>query len=234
MHRLAGARQAYAWGSRTAIPALLGEPAAADPVAEVWFGAHASAPATLESGSSLRALIEADPDGHLGRGVLSRFGPQLPYLVKLIAPASPLSLQVHPSLEQAAAGFEQEEAAGIPRDVPHRRYPDANHKPEMLFALEPFEALAGFRTARRATEMLAGLQTPLAWDLFADLRTDIGPAGVRAAFTRLLDPATCPTAAAVAETVAAVAARLAAGTSPSVRADRIVARLAEAFPGDVG
>ena len=234
MHRLAGARQAYAWGSRTAIPALLGEPATAEPLAEVWFGAHPSAPATLESGSSLRALIEADPDAYLGRGVLSRFGPQLPYLVKLIAPASPLSLQVHPSREQAAAGFAQEEAAGIPLDVPHRRYPDANHKPEMLFALEPFEALAGFRTARRATELLAGLESSLAWDLFADLRTDIGPAGVRAAFTRLLDPATRPTAAAVTETVAAVAARLAGGASPSVRADGIVARLAEAFPGDVG
>lgn len=234
MHRLTGARQGYAWGSRTAIPDLLGEPHTAAPLAEVWFGAHVSAPATLEGGESLRELVAADPERTLGRGVLARFGPQLPYLVKLIAPASPLSLQVHPSIEQAAAGFAQEEAAGVPLGVPHRRYPDANHKPEMVFALEPFEAIAGFRTARRATEMLAGLDAPLAWDLFEDLRTDMGPEGVRAAFTRLLDPAGCPDPDSVAQTVAACTARLAQGRSPSVRADRIVARLAEAFPGDVG
>ncbi|WP_420114933.1 mannose-6-phosphate isomerase, class I [Pseudactinotalea sp.] len=234
MHRLTGARQDYAWGSRTAIPDMLGEPHTADPLAEVWFGAHASAPATLEGGASLREMVAADPERTLGRGVLARFGPHLPYLVKLIAPASPLSLQVHPSIEQAAAGFAEEERAGVPLDAPHRRYPDANHKPEMLFALEPFEAVAGFRTARRATEMLAGLDTPLAWDLFEDLRTDMGPDGVRAAFTRLLDPVRRPDAVAVAQTVAACRSRLTAGRSPSVRADRIVGRLADAFPGDLG
>lgn len=234
MHRITGARQPYAWGSHQAIPEFLGEAPGEGPLAEVWFGAHASAPALVEAGPSLRDLIATDPDMHLGRGVLARFGPQLPYLVKLIAPAGPLSLQVHPSIEQAAAGFEQEEAAGVPLGVPHRRYPDANHKPEMLFALEPFEAIAGFRTARRATEMLAGLDVPLAQALLADLRSGMGPAGVRAAFTRLLDPASSPEAAEVERTVAAVAHRLAGGGSPSVRADRIVARLAEAFPGDVG
>lgn len=234
MHRLTGARQAYAWGSRSAIPQLLGEEPAADPLAEVWFGAHASAPAVLDAGDTLRELIAADPERVLGRGVLARFGPQLPYLVKLIAPASPLSLQVHPSIAQAVEGFAQEEAAGIPLGAPHRRYPDANHKPEMLYALEPFEAVAGFRTARRAAEMLAGLDTPLAWDLFAELRSDMGPDGVRAAFTRLLAGPERPDADAVAQTVAACAARLADGRSPSVRADRIVGRLAEAFPGDVG
>ncbi|WP_206673545.1 mannose-6-phosphate isomerase, class I [Pseudactinotalea terrae] len=234
IHRLTGARQAYSWGSRTAIPDLLGEPAHEDPVAEVWFGAHASAPATLGSGAPLCDLIDSDPQAQLGQGVLARFGPRLPYLVKLIAPAGPLSLQVHPSLEQAAAGHAQEEAAGIPLGVPHRRYPDANHKPEMLFALEPFEAIAGFRTARRATELLLGLDTELARSLLTALRADMGPAGVRAAFTRLLERATSPDAAAVAETVDACAARLATGESPSVRADRVVGVLAAAFPGDVG
>jgi mannose-6-phosphate isomerase len=234
VYRLTGARQSYAWGSRTAIPELLGERPGAEPVAEVWFGAHASGATGLDGGRTLRDLITADPDTQLGRGVLARFGPRLPYLVKLIAPAGPLSLQVHPSLEQAAAGFALEEAAGVPLGVPYRRYPDPNHKPEMLFALEPFEAIAGFRTPRRATELLGGLHTELSRSLLQALSADMGPRGVRAAFTALLDPATRPDAAAVRETVDACAARLAAGESLSVRADRIVARLAEAFPGDVG
>lgn len=234
MHRLVGARQHYAWGSRSAIPQLVGEPPSDEPLAELWFGAHPAGPTRLASGESLQEHLAAAPEERLGSDVLAVFGPRLPYLVKVIAPASPLSLQVHPSREQAREGFAREEARGVAPDAPHRSYPDDNHKPEMLYALEPFEALAGFRAARRAVELLRDLDTVLARELVADLRSDLGGAGVRAAFTRLLDPATRPGADAIAETVEACAARLAAGRSPSVRSDRIVAQLAEAFPGDVG
>src|SRR5690606_18948180 len=234
MHRLVGARQHYAWGSRSAIPQLVGEPPSDEPLAELWFGAHPAGPTRLASGESLQEHLAAAPEERLGSDVLAVFGPRLPYRVNVIAPASPLSLPVHPSREQAREGFAREEARGVAPDAPHRSYPDDNHKPEMLYALEPFEALAGFRAARRAVELLRDLDTVLARELVADLRSDLGGAGVRAAFTRLLDPATRPGADAIAETVAACAARLAAGRSPSVRSDRIVAQLAEAFPGDVG
>lgn len=234
MRRLTGCRQQYAWGSPTTIPRFLGERAGPDPVAEVWFGAHPSAPSGLPDGTTLLELFADDPEGQLGRGTLSVFGARLPYLVKIIAPGSPLSLQVHPSQEQARAGFAAEEAIGVPRSAPHRRYPDDNHKPEMLYALEPFEALAGFRTPRRAVALLEGLDTALAWDLFSDLRSDLGPGGMRAAFSRLVDPATRPSEAAVAETVAACRSRLSEGRSPSERSDAIVGDLARAFPGDPG
>lgn len=234
MRRLTGRRQPYPWGSTTTIPRFLGEPAGPDPVAEVWFGAHPSAPSELPDGTTLLDLFDADPEAQLGRGTLSVFGSRLPYLVKIIAPSSPLSLQVHPSLEQARAGFADEEAVGVPRSAPHRRYPDDNHKPEMLYALEPFEAIAGFRTPRRAVALLEGLGTALAWDLFSDLRSDLGPGGMRAAFSRLVDPATRPSADVIAETVAACRARLVEGRSPSERSDTIVSNLAHAFPGDPG
>lgn len=234
MHRLTGAPQSYAWGSRTAIPELLGRPADDEPLAELWFGTHPSGPTLLSDGASLHEHIAREPERHLGRGVVDVFGPRLPYLLKVIAPASPLSLQVHPSLAQARAGFSREEAAGVPLDARHRRFPDANHKPELLYALEPFEAIAGFRAPRRAVELLTGLDTGLARALAGDLRADLGAGGVRAAFTRLLDPASRPSPEVVAETVAGCEARLAAGRSPSVRSDRVVAQLARAFPGDVG
>lgn len=234
MHRLTGARQRYAWGSLTSIPDFLGQPCDDEPFAELWFGAHPSAPSLLADGRPLSEFLAEDPQRRLGQGALSVFGPRLPYLVKLIAPASPLSLQVHPSTAQATVGFLDEEAAGIPLGAPHRRFPDDNHKPEMLYALEPFEAVAGFRTARRALAVLAGLDSALASDILDDLRSDLGPAGIRAAFARLIDPTTRPTSEMVTATVAACEVRLAAGASPSVRADSIVSTLGRAFPGDPG
>ncbi len=234
MERLTGSRHGYAWGSTSIIPELLGEEPGEHPLAELWFGAHANGPSPLASGASLGELIEDDPETVLGPSVVAAFGPRLPYLVKLIAPASPLSLQVHPSIDQAREGFAREERIGVPRDAAGRSYPDDNHKPEMVYALQTFEALAGFRTPRRAMELLSGLDSALAWDLFGDLRADPTAHGIEAAFTRLLDPATRPGAALVDETVAECARRLADGASPSVRSDTIVAQLAAAFPGDPG
>lgn len=234
MERITGAQKDYHWGSRDAICEFLGVPASASPLAEVWFGTHPSGPAQLPDGRSLDEVVDADPASALGADIVSAFGPRLPFLVKLIAPASPVSLQVHPSLEQAQVGFADEEARGVPRDAPHRTYPDANHKPEMLFALTTCEAVAGFRAPRRAIELLASLEVPLARTLHADLVADASAEGVRTAFTRLLDPEQRPDADQVAAVVDACAARLAAHRSPSVRTDRIVAILAEAYPGDPG
>ncbi|AIE82710.1 mannose-6-phosphate isomerase, class I [Actinotignum schaalii] len=181
-------------------------------------------------GPSLRDLIARAPEEMLGADVARRHGGELPYLLKLIAPHQPLSLQVHPSLEQARAGFEREEAAGISRTAPHRSYRDRNHKPELAYALTPFEAICGLRTPRRIAEVLGGLGLPLT-DRLAAL---VEERGVGAVFADLLSAGTRPEPEQIEQVVAACAARLECGASPSPRADRIVETLAQHYPGDPG
>jgi mannose-6-phosphate isomerase len=156
--RLDNPIQPYAWGSFTAIPALLGQPPAAAPQAELWLGAHPSAPSRLEgSASTLLELISRAPAQHLGERSCARFGPTLPFLLKVLAAAQPLSLQAHPSLDQAQAGFAREEAAKVPRHAAHRNYRDPNHKPELICALTPFHALCGFRAHAGSVALFEGL-----------------------------------------------------------------------------
>ncbi|WP_315097868.1 mannose-6-phosphate isomerase, class I [uncultured Cellulomonas sp.] len=236
MYRITPAIQHYAWGSTTAIPDVLALVPDGRPMAEAWFGAHTSAPATAQTDQGMRRLdeiIAADPHRHLGADVASRFGAHLPYLLKIIAADAPLSLQVHPTLERARAGFAAQDAAGIPVDAPERSYRDDNHKPELVYALSRLDAMVGFRAPRRAAELLADLDTPLAADLHAILAADPTSEGVRAAFEWLLQPDTRPGAADVAKFAEACARRLADG-SPSPRTDRTVKRLATAYPGDPG
>ncbi|HJF13760.1 MAG TPA: mannose-6-phosphate isomerase, class I [Enteractinococcus helveticum] len=117
----------YAWGSTTLLPELTGAPASNTPQAEMWFGTHPTTPTLLADGTALAELVD------------------LPYLVKLLAAAQPLSIQAHPTIEHAKAGFAAENAAGIELSDPRRTYRDANHKPEMLVALSDFTAMTGFR-----------------------------------------------------------------------------------------
>ncbi|WP_449277094.1 mannose-6-phosphate isomerase, class I [Leucobacter sp. GX24907] len=136
--------RSYVWGSRDALPHMLGTAETGEPQAELWLGAHPESPAHLaHSGSGRRTLIdliESDPERY---GV---DGGRLPFLLKVLAIGAPLSLQVHPDAEQAAAGFAAEEAAGIARDAPERNYGDSCHKPELLVALGDVTALCGFRS----------------------------------------------------------------------------------------
>jgi len=141
--------QEYEWGSRTAIAELLGEETpSARPQAEMWMGAHPKAPSLVRSGEqwvSLAAAIERHPEDILGPEPARRFSNSLPYLFKVLAAGKPLSVQAHPSMEQAREGFERENRLGIPIDAPNRNYRDPNHKPECICALTPFWALNGFR-----------------------------------------------------------------------------------------
>ena len=140
--------QRYEWGDPSFLPALLGLPAGTAPCAEAWYGDHPRAPATAHIDGRLRPLDEvlaSAPLDYLGAQPSRRAG-QLPFLLKLLAAAKPLSVQVHPNRAQAAAGFAREEAAGIPLGAPERRYRDPNHKPELVVALTDFHALCGFRT----------------------------------------------------------------------------------------
>ncbi|MFY0522377.1 type I phosphomannose isomerase catalytic subunit [Archangium gephyra] len=127
--------QPYAWGSRTAIAELLGQPSpAASCQAELWMGAHPGAPSRVNrptGGVTLLEAIRAAPARELGEQVTRRFGAELPFLLKVLAAETPLSLQTHPSLAQAREGYARENALGVPPGAPHRNYKDANHKPEL-------------------------------------------------------------------------------------------------------
>jgi mannose-6-phosphate isomerase len=166
----------YAWGSTTAIPELLGTAETGEPQAELWLGAHPGSPSrvldpTLTGGAGdLAAWIAADPAGALGKGET------LPFLLKILAAAHPLSLQAHPTLDRAREGFERENAAGVPLEASNRNYKDALHKPEIIVALSPtFDALCGFRPLAEVREivdllvMIDGSQTAPRWELYGPM-----------------------------------------------------------------
>ena len=174
----------YAWGSTTAIQQLLGSPVDGRPAAELWLGAHPDDPAGVpEHGTTLDELIARDPAWALGDAVLAHFGPRLPFLLKVLAADTALSIQVHPTIVQARAGHAREDAAGVPRDAPNRSYRDPNHKPELLCALTEFEALCGFRPVPVIRDVLAALALP-ELDFLADALDADDP--LRAAFTAVL------------------------------------------------
>ncbi len=233
MHRLKGTSKHHDWGSTSLIPEFTGQEETGQPVAELWFGAHPLGSAELDTGSDLRAEISADPKVFLGPSTRFMLGDELPYLVKLIAPAFPLSLQVHPGRNQARNGFEVENARGIPLEDRSRVYKDATHKPEMLYALTEFDALAGFVVRRVARERLEGLDDPLATRLNRRLLLATGR-GVRPVVQWVMDPEDGPTAEEVTQFSAACARRLATGTSPEPFIDQTMVRLQETFPGDPG
>jgi mannose-6-phosphate isomerase len=150
--------QEYAWGSYTAIPELLGSDSPAKtPQAELWMGAHPKAPSKVKCNGkwrSLLALINENSKDILGEKVAPKFQNRLPYLFKVLAAAKPLSIQAHPSLEQAKKGFKRENRLSIPLDAPDRNYKDDNHKPECICALTFFWALNGFRKISAIVSLL--------------------------------------------------------------------------------
>jgi mannose-6-phosphate isomerase len=196
--RIEPARRHYAWGSVDALQALLGESPDGRPLAELWFGAHPAGPATVTIDGAAFGLD----------AVLDR---PLPFMVKLIAAAAPLSIQVHPSAERARIRFADEAAAGV--EPSERRYQDPNAKPAVVCALDDFDALIDFRPAMDIARDLerAGLTS-----LADHVRRD----GLAAAVRRVL-------AADRDVTNAAIAALVDKG-------DELATRLAASYPGDPG
>jgi mannose-6-phosphate isomerase len=194
----------YAWGSTTLIPELLGVAPDGHPQAEVWLGTHPGSPARL-----------------VGRGGdLRDIAGELPFLLKILAAGSPLSLQAHPTTAQAQEGFARENAAGIPIDAPHRNYKDPNAKPEMIYALSnEFRALCGFRPVADTRAVLdAGLP-----GLFDGLRSD---GDIRSVFEWLLSGQ--PDVASAVDLVSAIAQDAEGDSWRTVRG------LVEHYPGDPG
>ncbi|GAA0493493.1 mannose-6-phosphate isomerase, class I [Streptomyces sp. NPDC046215] len=236
MDRLANTVRPYAWGSTTAIPELLGTAPTGEPQAELWLGAHPGAPSHVDRGSGPRPLSEAiaaDPEGELGTEAVRRFGPRLPFLLKLLAAASPLSLQVHPDRAQAEAGFADEERRGVPADAPHRTYKDPNHKPELICALTPFDGLCGFRAPAATADLLAALDVDSLKPYVDLLHAQPEADALREVLTAVLTA----DHGAMAETVAAASAaaeRLAAEEGPHRAAYAAYADIARHYPGDPG
>jgi mannose-6-phosphate isomerase len=160
MERLINTIQHYAWGPVDGLSRFTGAVSSGKNEAELWMGAHPSAPSkVMRDGAllSLRECIRNAPDLELGADVVAASGPELPFLAKILAAAKPLSLQVHPNALQARRGFEREECAGIPSTAPHRSYKDPNAKPEILCALQEFYALSGFRDPLQSARLFAEL-----------------------------------------------------------------------------
>lgn len=238
MELLRGAVRTYAWGSRTAIAEFTGRPVpAAHPEAELWFGAHPGDPAFLETASGESSLLDAlvaDPEGQLGGVARARFGDVLPFLVKVLAADEPLSLQAHPSAEQAAEGYLREEKLGIPVSSPMRNYRDTSHKPELLVALAQFEALAGFRPAARTAELLRALAV---WNLepYIDLLNDQSDAdGLRALFTTWITAPQPDIDVLVPAVLDGAINYVTSGTTEFAAEAKTVLELGERYPGDAG
>ena len=231
MWSLTSAVRFYPWGSRTVIPELLGQPSPAQqPHAELWMGAHPDEPSLLADGRPLDRAIAQEPDRLLGAPVVTRFGPRLPFLMKVLAADRPLSLQAHPTMEQAAAGYAAEEAAGIPRDDPTRTFKDPWHKPELLLALTTFEALCGFRPVEESLHCLAKLQLPELKPTIAALARG----GLRAAIPQLI-ALSGRRRTSLVEAVAGRAGSFVAAHDPEfINTYRWAAQLAGTYPGDPG
>ncbi|MEU8889570.1 mannose-6-phosphate isomerase, class I [Streptomyces sp. NPDC048442] len=265
MDRLANTVRPYAWGSVTAIPELLGTEPTGEPQAELWMGAHPGAPSRIERAPApgersqphpdpadpglgptpphpapethaLSDVIAADPESELGPAAVKKFGPRLPFLLKLLAAGAPLSLQVHPNLAQAQEGYADEERRQVPMGAPDRNYKDANHKPELVCALTKFNGLCGFRVPVEAARTLESLGVD-SLKPYADLlRARPEEAALREVLTAVLTADRTEIAATVTETAAA-AERLAAdpGTPPrEAAAHAAYAAIAHHFPGDPG
>lgn len=140
--------QNYDWGSRTAIHELFGfANEAQQPQAEVWMGTHPNGCSIVKQGStnvSLSELIKQDPPAFLSQSTSKAFG-DLPFLFKILAADKALSIQVHPNKQDAELGYAKEQELGVPLSAFNRNYKDANHKPELVYALTEYQAMNGFR-----------------------------------------------------------------------------------------
>jgi mannose-6-phosphate isomerase len=213
----------YAWGSRHGIAELQGRPVPAPgPEAELWMGAHPSAPSGVAQ-TTLDAVIAADPDRELGPACVARFGPRLPFLLKVLSADQALSIQVHPSRTQAQAGFRAENV----------NYVDDWPKPELLCALTPFEVLAGLRPPRDAAAILRALPVRQLAPLAAELAAATAPEALSRALAAILQ---WPEASRdeLVSAVAAACATLASSDGPYAGACAATVRVAGDHPGDLG
>ncbi|MBU2497984.1 MAG: mannose-6-phosphate isomerase, class I [Proteobacteria bacterium] len=225
--------QEYAWGSETFLPELLGNPPAAGrPQAELWMGVHPNGPSMAAWESQwipLSDLIERDPVGALGKSVAAKFSNNLPFLFKILAASKPLSIQVHPDLEQARQGFARENERKVQRHSPRRTYQDPNHKPEILCALRPFWALKGFRRVEDILSLVAQIDAPSLEGEMAPLQQNQDREGLKRFFSALMTTREKNRQRLLLEAVRSIS-----NCAPADPAYAWIIRLYQAFPDDIG
>jgi mannose-6-phosphate isomerase len=232
IYRLDNVIQPYAWGSKTAIARMIGQPnPAQQPQAELWMGTHPKGPSMVVAGDDrvpLQQLIDRQPIDILGRYVVRRFGHVLPFLFKVLAAAQPLSIQAHPSKRRAIEGFNRENREGKALDAPDRNYRDDNHKPEIICALTPFWGLNGFRPPAEAADLLTPVCPQDLNHALQHLKTHQGR-GMKTFFEAMMTLSADARKSAAREVLCK--ARPLAGTSPIFR---WMVELARAYPADMG
>lgn len=221
MHLLTPVLRHSAWGTTTDITGFLGMEPTGSPVAEAWWGAHEESPSIAHRETSqvaLDQLIAREPQSCLGQRAHETWGPRLPFLLKMLAIAKPLSIQVHPKAEPAREGYERERT--LQADAP-RTFLDPFHKPEMVVAMTPMCLMAGIRP-------------------FADLKADLARLGTAGAMRladaigdNLDDYIRCALAGeGGADTLAAL--EKVGANAPAASALRVSAQTLTSFPGDAG
>jgi mannose-6-phosphate isomerase len=225
--------QEYDWGSKTAIPELLGRARPAEkPQAELWMGAHPKAPSRVYCDGVWRSLLEIiaeNPQEVLGREIAHKFSNELPFLFKVLAAGKPLSIQAHPNQGQAREGFLREKEIGIPLGAVNRNYRDDNHKPEIICALTPFWALNGFRQVKEILRLLGEIQVPPLVETLSFLRNHSNRQGLKEFFNHLLTMEKDKQGK-----IVRAAAAYAEKRTEKEPVWTWIARLNEEYPGDVG
>jgi mannose-6-phosphate isomerase len=240
IYRLENPVQRYKWGSKDGIADALGIPnPGGGPLAEIWMGAHPSAPSiALVDGEKigLDALVLSAPSGTLGSAAFGVFGPSLPFLFKILSAGSPLSIQAHPSKRKAQLGFERENLSGIPVDAPERNYRDPNHKPEMAVALTRFELICGFRPVSEILENMSLVAPGEFGRSLERLARDPSRVELSVFFYDLVSTDERARERLLSLAASMIAAALEAKTVPAGRegAFRWALRIMGIFPGDVG
>ncbi|MBD2757947.1 mannose-6-phosphate isomerase, class I [Yimella sp. cx-573] len=215
MYRLTPRVQHYAWGSHSDLAQLSGRPAPTDmPEAELWLGAHEEAPCELAldgETTTLDRAILGDPVSMLGETTVSQFQRRLPFLLKVLAAEQALSIQCHPSREEALT-------------APTGTYVDSWPKPEAWLTVTEFEVFA----CNQSMDEIASLATELACPEFSALVADCAGAGVKALIRQILEADAQVRSALTTAVVSACSTRR---NHPHFDAIR---RIAEQFPDDEG
>lgn len=227
--------QNYAWGSTSSIHDLFGfSNDTNEPQAEVWMGTHPNGCSEVrveQNSLPLSDLIKQNQSAYLSSETAKKFG-DLPFLFKILAAESALSIQVHPSKQDAEVGYEKEQNAGIPLSASHRNYKDPNHKPELVYALTSYQAMNGFRSYSEIIEAfsqcdIAELRAPL-----KAFKRSTNSRGLRDFFVHILMMEGKTKDHALDQLIAHASHQSAQSSNSSVYS--LVLELAAQYPGDVG
>lgn len=225
--------QNFPWGSVDSINALFGIPNPENkPQAELWMGAHPNGCSVIKEDQLLSDYIATAPESILGHKTYQTFG-ELPYLMKILAAAQPLSIQVHPSKEAAERGFARENEAGIGLKDFNRNYKDANHKPELVYALTPYLAMNAFREQEEMVELFEIADAEVLADDVAALKARPDAEQLKVFFDRVMSLQGAEKDSALSDLLHNVEAKAKQGEQAALAFAR-VQEFSALYPGDAG